>query len=158
MKKTVCLFLVSFFITNCLLAQSVPKITYQEQQERNLEYQYWKDKLDKAEKDRNSGLFMLYSGFGAAGLGVFFLIYGLQTEKLEFPDVIVTYKPHENMPWVGLAFIAGGTFLGIRGIMKKNDAQKRIAELEREGEKKGYLTYSYNPATKTIYIGYKIKF
>lgn len=160
MKKIVCLFLVSFFIANCLFAQSVPKITYQEQQERNLEYQYWKDKLDKANRDRSSGRLMLYSGLGTAGVGVAFLIYGMQTEKLElgFPEITFTYKPHENMQWVGLAFIAGGTFIGIWGNLKKNDAKERIAELEREGERKGFLTYSYNPATQTIYVGYKITF
>lgn len=158
MKKTLCVFLASIFIATCLFSQSVPQVTYQEQQEKNLEYQYWKDKLDQAKRDRSNGRLMLYSGLGTAGLGAVFLIYGLQTEKIELWGISATYKPHENMQWVGLAFIAGGTFIGIWGNMKKNDAQEKIAELEREGERKGYLTYSYNPATQSIYIGYKIKF
>ena len=158
MKKTLCVFLASIFIATCLFSQSVPEVTYQEQQIRNLEYQYWKDKLDQAKRDRGSGKLMLYSGLGAAGLGAAFLIYGLQTETIELVFTSVTYKPHRNMQWVGLAFIAGGTFIGIWGNLKKNDARERIAELEREGERKGYLTYSYNPVTQTIYIGYKIKF
>lgn len=158
MKKTVYFFLVFIFIGYCLFAQSVPKVTFQEQQEKNLEHQYWKDQLDKAKRDRSNGRLMLYSGLGTAGLGAVFLIYGLQTEKIEVWGVSATYKPHENMQWVGLAFIAGGTFLGIWGNMKKNDAQERIAELEKEGERKGFLTYSYNPSTQTIYIGYNITF
>ena len=158
MKKTLCVFLASIFIAPCLFSQSVPKVTFQEQQEKNLEYQYWKDKLDQAKRDRSNGRLMLYSGLGAAGLGAVFMIYGLQKETLTVWDVSITYKPHENMQWVGLAFIAGGTFLGIWGNLKKNDAQEKIAELERDGKKKGFLTYSYNPATQTIYIGYNIKF
>lgn len=123
MNKTVCFFLVFIFIGNCLFAQSVPKVTFQEQQEKNLEHQYWKDNLDEAKRDRSNGRLMLYSGLGTAGLGVVFLIYGLQTETVEIWGVSATYKPHENMQWVGLAFIAGGTFLGIWWNMKKNDAQ-----------------------------------
>lgn len=123
MNKTVCFFLVFIFIGICLFAQSIPKVTFQEQQEKNLEHQYWKDNLDKAKRDRSNGRLILYSGLGTAGLGVVFLIYGLQTEIVEIWGISATYKPHENMQWVGLAFIAGGTFLGIWGNMKKNDAQ-----------------------------------
>ena len=125
MKKTLCVFLASIFIATWLFSQSVPKVTYQEQQVRNLEYQYWKDKLDQAKRERSNGRLILYSGLGTAGLGAIFLIYGLQTEIVEIWGISATYKPHENIQWVwvGLAFIAGGTFLGIWGNMKKNDAQ-----------------------------------
>lgn len=72
MNKTVCFFLVFIFIGNCLFAQSIPKVTFQEWQEKNLEHQYWKDNLDEAKRDRSNGRLMLYSGLGTAGLGVVF--------------------------------------------------------------------------------------
>jgi len=59
---------------------------------------------------------------------------------------------------MGLGTILMGTIMTVYGATHRSRAGREIDELMREGKKKGFLTYSYHPATQTIYLGYKITF
>lgn len=155
MQKKICLVLVFILIASWLYPQSITNIDPQEQQQKqkDLQFQLWQEKLDKAEKDKKNAQRALGIGIATTVVGTICIIFPFKAD--------VTYE-NEDLMW-GLFFggigIAGvGTVIMILGAVRNSRAGKKIDELMKEGEKKGFLTYSYNPATQTVYIGYKVIF
>jgi len=158
MKKKICLFLVFILIASCLYPQSITNIAPQEQEQKlkNLEFQLWKERLDKEKKERRDALSWLYCGVATMGMGTVFLILGVRGEEVGWYYSVK--KENKAQMALGLISIGVGSFMAYWGHIKKVEAQESIDDLRREGEKKGFLTYSYNPANQTIYIGYRIVF